>query len=251
MAKTRWYQERSREAYYRQAKKEGYRARSAYKLLQVQEKFGLLKKGQAVADLGCAPGGWSQVLVEMLGPGGVVVGLDLQRVRPIPGVRFLQGDITNPGTHERLAALLAETGRAQLDAVVSDIAPDMSGNYELDQFRSVHLATMALEFATRHLRTGGNLLCKVFEGADFQPFREEVRKRFRSLAQYHPPASRKSSSEVYLVAKGFRGRPGEPVASSGSAEPAPQNPAAKAGEGGPDEARPAPKRFRSPAALAD
>jgi 23S rRNA (uridine2552-2'-O)-methyltransferase len=204
--KTRWFQERQREGYYRLAKKEGYRARSAYKLMQINEKYNILRPGSAVADLGCAPGGWSQVLVEQVGEGGVVIGVDLQRVKPIPGARFIHGDFMRRETHDRLAALLAETKRRDLDAVVSDMAPDMSGNYELDQVRSVQLAEMALDFAEKHLREGGHFACKVFEGADFQAFRGLVRQRFRSVYQYHPAASRRSSSEVYLIAKGFKGK---------------------------------------------
>ncbi len=201
---TRWYQERRREGYYKQAKREGYRARSAYKLKQIQQRFGFPKPGDAVADLGCAPGGWAQVLVELVGPEGIVIGVDLQRVAPIEGARLIQGDFTKPETHRRLAAELAETGREQLDAVVSDMAPDMSGNYNVDQVRSVHLCEMALRFAHRHLKPGGAFVCKVFEGADFVDFRETVRSSFGYVRQYHPPASRKSSSEVYLVAKGYR-----------------------------------------------
>lgn len=209
--KTRWFQERQREGYYRLAKKEGYRARSAYKLQQINGKYGLLRGGSAVADLGCAPGGWSQVLVEIVGSGGVVVGVDLQRVKPIPGARFIQGDFTKRETHDRLTALLADSGRKELDCVVSDMAPDMSGNYELDQVRSVQLGEMALDFACSHLKEGGHFVCKVFEGADFQGFRNGVRSRFRSVYQFHPPASRSSSSEIYLIGKGFKGRPEEPA----------------------------------------
>lgn len=215
MAKTRWFQERQREAYYRQAKKEGYRARSAYKLLQIQDRFALVKPGAAVADLGCAPGGWSQVLVQMVGPQGLVVGVDLQRMRPIAGARFLRGDFTDRATHAALGALLQEAGRTKVDAVVSDLSPDMSGSYDTDQARSVHLAGLALAFADAHLAPGGAFVCKVFEGVDFQEFREDVRKRFRRVQQFHPPASRRSSSEIYLVAKGFRGAPGDRAASTG------------------------------------
>ena len=207
-SRTRWYQERQGEAYYRRAKKEGYRARSAYKLQQIHERFTVVRKGEAVADLGAAPGGWSQVLVELVGPGGLVVGVDLQRIKPIPGAHFLQGDFTLRPTHDRLVALLADKGRSELDAVVSDMAPDMSGNYELDQVRSIHLCEMALDFADKHLRPGGAFVCKVFEGADFQQFRTEVKRRFKRLHQYHPAASRKSSSEVYLVGKHFLGAGG-------------------------------------------
>jgi 23S rRNA (uridine2552-2'-O)-methyltransferase len=216
--RTRWYQERKGEAYYRQAKKEGYRARSAYKIQQIHERFTVVRKGEAVVDLGAAPGGWSQVLVELVGPEGLVVGVDLQRIKPIPGAHFLQGDFRVRATHEAVAAILAERGHKAIDAVVSDMAPDMSGNYELDQVRSIQLCEMALDFADRHLRPGGAFVCKVFEGADFQQFRTEVKRRFKRLHQFHPPASRKSSSEVYLVGKHYLGVPKdgeEPVAEDG------------------------------------
>ena len=213
--RTRWYQERQGEAYYRQAKKEGYRARSAYKIQQIHERFTVVRKGEAVADLGAAPGGWSQVLVELVGPEGLVVGVDLQRIKPIQGAVFVQGDFTQRATHDKLAKLLAEKGRSALDAVVSDMAPDMSGNYEVDQFRSIHLCEMALDFTDKHLRIGGAFVCKVFEGADFPQFRAEVKRRFKRMHQYHPAASRKSSSEVYLVGKhylGAKGKAGEAAA---------------------------------------
>ncbi len=213
MSQTRWYQERSKEGYYLRAKKEGYRARSAYKLQQINEKYNVIREADAVADLGCAPGGWLQVLVEAVGSGGTVVGVDLQRIKPIPGAKAIQGDFTVRATHQKLASLLSEDQRKGLDCVVSDMAPDMSGNYDIDQFRSVHLSEMALDFATQHLREGGHFVCKVFEGADFQPFRNDVKTRFKSLYQYHPPASRKQSSEIYLVAKGFKGKPEEKKAS--------------------------------------
>jgi len=205
LAKTRWYQDRQREAFYRQAKKEGYRARSAYKLKQVNDKYMLVRKGDAVADLGAAPGGWSQVLTELVGPTGLVVGVDLQRIRPMQGATFLRGDFTLEATRDAVAEVMTKAGREKFDAVVSDMAPDMSGSYDLDQARSVHLSGLALAFAERHLKLGGGFCCKVFEGADFQEFREDVRRLFAKVYQFHPPASRKKSSEIYLVAKGFRG----------------------------------------------
>lgn len=209
--KTRWFQDRQREAYYRKAKKEGYRARSAYKIQQIHERFTVVRNGECVVDLGAAPGGWSQMLVELVGAKGLVVGVDLQRIRPIPGAKFLQGDFTKRETQERLEKILAESGHKAVDAVVSDMAPDMSGNYELDQVRSVQLCEIALAFADKHLRKGGAFVCKVFEGADFPPFREMVKARFKRVAQFHPPASRKSSSEVYLVGKHYLG-PGKGAA---------------------------------------
>lgn len=206
---SRWHQERRRDPYHRDAKRQGYRARSAYKLKQMMRKHRVVRPGDAVVDLGCAPGGWSQVLVEQVGPEGVVVGVDLQRIRPLEGARFIRGDFTARETHERLARVLEEAGRSEVDAVVSDMAPDMTGNYGIDQARSVHLCQMALRFADAHLRSGGGFVCKVFEGEDFVDFREEVRSRFRKVFQVHPPASRKQSSEVYLVAQGYRGAPAD------------------------------------------
>ena len=217
--KTRWFKDRQREAYYRKAKKEGYRARSAYKIQQIHERFTVVRQGEAVVDLGAAPGGWSQMLVELVGPKGLVVGVDLQRIRPIPGARFMQGDFTRKETQDRMTAILAETGRSKVDAVVSDMAPDMSGNYELDQVRSVQLAEIALAFADKHLREGGAFVCKVFEGADFPIFRTDVKRRFKRVSQYHPAASRKSSSEIYLVGKHYLGAPRDAVPEDDDEDP--------------------------------
>ncbi len=205
---TRWYQERRREHFHRQAKREGYRARSAYKLKQIHNRFHVIRKGDAVADLGCAPGGWTQVLVELVGPEGFVAGVDLQRTRPIEGAVLLRGDFTKTSVQDKLADALVEGGHDVLDAVVSDMAPDMTGTYDLDQARSVHLCEIALQAAERHLKNDGVFVCKIFEGADFQEFRMHVKSKFRSVRMYHPPASRKQSSEVYMVALGYKeGRP--------------------------------------------
>lgn len=204
---TRWQQERSRDPYIRQARTQGYRARSAFKLKQIQNRFHVIRKGDVAVDLGAAPGGWTQVLVELVGGPegpGTVIGVDLRRIAPIPGAKLLQGDLTHRETHERLAEELAKAGRREVDLVLSDMSPDMSGNYVTDQARSVHLCRMALRFAVAHLRPGGHFVCKVFEGQDFTDFRDEVRTHFRRVMQFHPPASRKQSSEVYLVAKAFQ-----------------------------------------------
>jgi 23S rRNA (uridine2552-2'-O)-methyltransferase len=209
--KTRWFRERQGEAYYRKAKKEGYRARSAYKIQQIHERFTVVRKGECIVDLGAAPGGWSQMLVELVGSKGLVVGVDLQRIKPITGAKFLQGDFTKKETQQRMEKILEDAGHQNVDAVVSDMAPDMSGNYELDQVRSIQLAEIALAFADKHLRQGGAFVCKVFEGADFPPFRDAVKARFKRMHQFHPPASRRSSSEVYLIGKHYLG-PGKGTA---------------------------------------
>ncbi len=203
---SRWHEERRRDPYFRDAKKQGYRARSAFKLKQMQSKFHLLKPGDAVVDLGCAPGGWSQVLVELVGERGLVIGVDLLRTRPVDGATFIRGDFTKESTRDHLTDMLANAGREEVDVIVSDMAPDMTGTYGLDQARSVHLCSLALDFCDKHLKPGGVFVTKVFEGADFHEFREEVRSRFRSVRMAHPPASRKASSEVYLIAKGHKPR---------------------------------------------
>lgn len=209
MSRTRWYNERLNDFYFKEAKKEGYRARSAYKLKQLDKKYRLIRKGSTAVDLGSAPGGWSQVLVEMVGEDGLVIGVDLRRVVPIPGSIQLQGDFTRRDTHERLHEALLENGKETVDAVISDMAPDMSGNYDLDQTRSIHLAGMALRFALTHLRRGGHFCCKVFEGADYQEFRDELRQHFAKVMQFHPAASRKASSEIYLIGRGYKPVSGE------------------------------------------
>ncbi len=202
---SRWHEERRRDPYFRDAKKQGYRARSAFKLKQLQTKWNLIRPGDAVIDLGCAPGGWSQVLVELVGDRGMVLGVDLERTRPVEGATFIRGDFTKEATRDRLSDILSEQGRTEVDVIVSDMAPDMTGTYSLDQARSVHLCSLALDFCAAHLRKGGIFVTKVFEGADFHEFREDVRRQFGSVRMAHPPASRKSSSEVYLIAKGHKG----------------------------------------------
>jgi 23S rRNA (uridine2552-2'-O)-methyltransferase len=204
---SRWLQDRRNDRYFKEAKKQGYRARSAFKLKQLNEKHNFLHEGDSVVDLGCAPGGWSQVLVEIVGDQGLVVGVDLERTRPVEGATFLRGDFTDRDTHDQLGELLKESGRLELDAVVSDMAPDMTGTYGLDQARSVYLCEMGLDFADGHLRLGGTFLTKIFEGTDFQEFRELMRARFRKVRMAHPAASRKASSEVYLLGLGFEGAP--------------------------------------------
>jgi 23S rRNA (uridine2552-2'-O)-methyltransferase len=203
---TRWYQEKKREGFYRQAKKEGYRARSAYKLQQIQGKFRIVRRDDAVVDLGSSPGGWTQVLLEIVGGKGAVVGVDLATTPPLEGAVLLRGDMTKPETVARVREALAHArphGRA--DAVVSDMSPNISGNYDRDQAESAWLAGHALAFARQVLRPGGNLVVKVFEGQDFDAFLEDVQGSFARVKRFSPPASRKQSSEIYVIGLGFRG----------------------------------------------
>ncbi|MDH7517928.1 MAG: RlmE family RNA methyltransferase [Candidatus Thermoplasmatota archaeon] len=195
---TRWYSEKKKEHYYKEAKRVGYRARSAFKLKQIQDKFNIIKKGDFVIDLGAAPGGWSQVAKELVGDQGKVIGIDLDYIKPIDGITFLQGDLTAESTLEELKNI---AGGKKADVILSDMSPDISGNYSVDQARSVYLCEHSLKLATMLLKPGGNFVCKVFEGEDLHNFISKINKKFKMVKQFSPPASRKSSSEIYIVAR--------------------------------------------------
>lgn len=192
---TRWYRERKNEHYYKKAKRQGYRARSAYKLLQIQKKYQVISSGDTVIDLGAAPGGWSQVTADLAAE---VIAVDLQRIKPIDNVTFIQGDVTDEETIEQLRQHVDAA-----DVVISDMSPELTGTYTMDQARSVWLAHNALQVAREMLRSNGNFVCKVFMGEDYEGFREEVREAFNMVKSFTPKASRKRSSEIYLVAKQF------------------------------------------------
>ncbi len=182
------------DAFQRKARREGYRARSAYKLMDIQKKSNIFKEGSTVLDLGAAPGGWSQVALEFIGEEGKLVGVDLQHILPLKGAQFIQGDLREVEIRRQL-----EEFAPKADAVISDMSPNLSGNYSVDQARSVELSLLALEIAAE--RKAKFFVCKVFEGSDFQEFRKEVIDEFGSVRTLSPEASRKQSSEVYLIAK--------------------------------------------------
>lgn len=182
------------DAFQRRARREGYRARSAYKLMDIQKKSKIFKKADTVLDLGAAPGGWSQVALEHVGDDGKLVGVDLQHVLPLKGAQFIQGDLRELETRNELENLLPRA-----DVVISDMSPNLSGNYSVDQARSVELSSLALDIASERKAT--SFVVKVFEGSDFQDFREAVIDEFGSVRTLSPEASRKKSSEVYLIAK--------------------------------------------------
>jgi 23S rRNA (uridine2552-2'-O)-methyltransferase len=198
--------------YYNKAKQEGYRARSAYKLKQLDETAGLLGDGRTVVDLGAAPGGWLQVAAERVGERGTVVGVDRQRIadleEPEATTAYVRGDITDEETKDDVRSTVAEatgtdTEQRPVDAVLSDMAPNMSGDYDLDHARSVHLARQAFEMATDLLDTGGDLAVKVFDGRDLADLEADIDAEFEYVRQIRPDASRDSSSELYLVAKNY------------------------------------------------
>jgi len=196
-----WQIERRHDFYYRKAKQLNYRSRASFKLHQINERFAIFRPGMSVVDLGAAPGGWLQIAKERVGPQGKVVGVDLQHIAPLEGVSTIKGDMTKQETVDELIALL--DGRA--DVVISDMSPNIGGNYSIDQARSVDLCTHALDFARQTLRPGGSLVMKIFEGDMINEFLAEVRRSFASVRLHSPKASRSSSSEIYIVAKGFRG----------------------------------------------
>ncbi|PSQ46330.1 23S rRNA (uridine(2552)-2'-O)-methyltransferase [Halobacteriales archaeon SW_7_65_23] len=196
----------NRDHYYNKAKQQGYRARSAYKLQQLDDATGLLGEGNTVVDLGAAPGSWMQVAAERVGDRGTVAGVDRQRIDPLEGVpaqvEYVRGDITEDDTKDAIReAVGAGEGDQPVDVVVSDIAPNMTGEYELDHARSVYLAREALSVALDLLGTGGDFAVKVFDGRDLADLEADVEGEFEYVRQLRPDASRESSSELYLVAK--------------------------------------------------
>jgi 23S rRNA (uridine2552-2'-O)-methyltransferase len=203
MARTRtskaWMREHVNDAFVKRAKQEGFRSRSAFKLIEILEKDKLVRPGMTVVDLGAAPGGWSQVLAPLVGPKGLVIALDLLEMTPLSGVHVIRGDFSESETLLRLEELTS--GRA-VDLVVSDMAPNMCGVGMVDQARSIHLAELALELARNKLKPGASLLVKVFQGSGFDEFRKELSASFSSVAVRKPKASRDRSSELYLLARG-------------------------------------------------
>jgi len=184
----------------KRSKREGYRSRATYKLLEIQEKDHPLQTGQVVVDLGAAPGGWSQLASELVGPKGDVIAFDILPMEPLPGVTVIQGDFREDEALRELEGLL--DGR-QVDLVISDMAPNVSGVAAVDQPRSMHLCELALDFCEQHLRPGGGFVCKVFHGEGFDPWMRAVKLRFGRAVTRKPKASRANSREVYLVAGNY------------------------------------------------
>lgn len=188
--------------YVQRAKAEGWRSRAVFKLLEIDEKDRLLKPGMTVVDLGSAPGSWCQYAARRIQPGGRLVALDLLEMTPMAGVEFIQGDFREDEVLRQLEAALA--GRP-VDLVLSDMAPNISGIAASDSARVTHLAELTLEFAREHLKPGGDMLVKVFQGAGFTELRQAVMALFSGLQMRKPAASRDRSAETYLLARGKRG----------------------------------------------
>ncbi|MDG4595129.1 MAG: 23S rRNA (uridine(2552)-2'-O)-methyltransferase RlmE [Candidatus Contendobacter sp.] len=198
----RWLREHFTDEYVKRAQREGYRSRAVYKLLEIDEKDRLLRPGLTVVDLGAAPGGWSQLAARLVGERGVVIALDILPMEPLPDVTFVEGDFREAMVLERLLATL--NGRP-VDLVISDMAPNTSGIKAVDQPRGMYLAELALDFARRALRPGGDFLTKAFQGDGFDAFLRELRAAFATVAVRKPRASRARSAEQYLLARNYRG----------------------------------------------
>lgn len=197
-----WLKEHFDDEYVRRSQEDGLRSRASYKLLEIQEKDQLISRGMTVVDLGAAPGGWSQVAAGLVGDSGRVVASDILPIDSLAGVEFLQGDFTEQAVLDRLLEWLPAAGA---DLVMSDMAPNMSGMRDIDQPRVMYLAELALDLARSVLRPGAYFLVKVFHGEGLREFEAQLKAEFTTLKVRKPKASRARSSEIYLLAGGFRG----------------------------------------------
>ena len=195
-----WLKEHFDDAYVKRSQEEGYRSRAVYKLLEIQDKEGNIKAGMTVVDLGAAPGGWSQVVADLVGGQGNVIASDILPMEGLAGVEFLQGDFTEDAVFKQLLSMLPEEGA---DLVLSDMSPNMSGMRDIDQPRAIHLAELALDMARSILKPGAYFLVKTFQGAGFEEFQRETEQSFKSVKARKPKASRARSREIYLLASGF------------------------------------------------
>ncbi|MBU1618022.1 MAG: 23S rRNA (uridine(2552)-2'-O)-methyltransferase RlmE [Gammaproteobacteria bacterium] len=198
---SRWLQEHVSDPFVQKAQKLGLRSRAAFKLDEIQDKDKLIKNGMTVVDLGSAPGSWSARAAELVGQAGCVVACDILPMDPLAGVAFLQGDFREEAV---LNALLERIGGRNVDVVLSDMAPNMSGNSTVDQSRSMYLVELALEMCNNVLKKNGSFVVKVFHGEGFEPFVQQVRSVFTTVRIRKPDSSRARSSETYIVATGFK-----------------------------------------------
>lgn len=193
----RWMHEHLNDEYVKKAQKEGYRCRAVYKLLEIIEKKHIINKGDTVLDLGAAPGGWSQVAVKITGKSGQVIATDILPIEEINGVNFIQGDFTEQSVYDELMNLIKGSS---IDIVLSDMAPNMSGQLSVDQPKSMYLADLAIDFALKILSRNGHFIVKVFQGDGFDEYVKKSRSSFRKVSIIKPKASRPRSKEVYLLA---------------------------------------------------
>lgn len=196
-----WLDRHVNDEYVQRAQVDGYRSRAVYKLLEIQQRDQLIRPGQVVVDLGAAPGGWSQVAQALVGEKGAVLALDILPMDAITGVTIIEGDFREQQPLDKLGEEL--NGR-DVDLVISDMAPNLSGMASVDQPRSIYLCELALDFAAQTLKPGGDFLTKIFQGEGFDAYMRQLRENFASVVTRKPQSSRSKSSEVYLIGRDFR-----------------------------------------------
>lgn len=197
----RWLKEHFDDKFVQQAQKQGLRSRAGFKIEEIQQKDGLIKPSMTIVDLGAAPGGWSQYATKVVGCDGLVIACDILPMDPLAGVSFLQGDFREENV---LNELLNKIGGKNVDVVMSDMAPNMSGNDAIDQAKSMYLGELALDMCHQVLKKNGSFVIKVFMGEGFEAFMKELQKSFKTLKTRKPESSRARSREVYLVATGYK-----------------------------------------------
>ncbi len=194
-----WMKEHVNDFFVKQAKKEGYRSRAAYKLIEIDRRDHLFKPGITMVDLGASPGSWSQIAANKVGPNGIIISLDILEMSALPGVTFIRGDFRDETV---LAELRKNLGNRLIDLVISDMSPNITGIEISDQARSIYLAELALQFSIEQLNFGGNFLVKVFQGSGFEAFLKVMRITFKKVLIRKPEASRDRSSELYVLGLG-------------------------------------------------
>lgn len=194
-------QEAKRDLYRRLARKRGYRSRAAFKLMEINRSYHIISRGMYVVDLGCAPGGWLQVARKFVGGRGKVLGVDIRPVEPLPNVQVIEGDVNDPSISEKILSIM---GR-KVNLVLSDISPKIIGTWYLDHARQIDMTEKAVSIAEKILVKNGNAVFKAFEGSMFNELRDNLKMKFNSIRLYKPQASRKASSEIYLVCLGYKG----------------------------------------------
>jgi 23S rRNA (uridine2552-2'-O)-methyltransferase len=198
----KWLDEHVNDPYVKKAKADGYRSRASYKLIEINEKDKLIRQGSIVMDLGAAPGGWSQIVVPLIGENGRLISSDILPMDGLAGATFIQGDFTEEAVYEEILSAL---NNAKADVVISDMAPNISGVNATDQYASIYLVELALDMARNVLNLGGSFCAKVFQGVGYEEYLKDVRSSFDKVVIRKPAASRPRSREVYIVAKGFKG----------------------------------------------
>lgn len=199
----RWRAERSRDYYHRMAKDLGLRSRAAFKLLEIVKKFGVLKRGDVVLDVGAYPGGWLQIASKVVGPTGLVIGIDLRPIKSIgaPNVKTIVGDVCDVATHEKLANMIPR----KVDVILSDASPKLTGVWSIDIARHLHIVNCVLKLANKLLKKGGKAVIKAFQGEELNELLMDLRQFFDEVRLFKPKASRQRSREVYLICTGFYG----------------------------------------------